>query len=76
MQLISAEQLILKIFEEKSRPSAAKLNRWMRTGARPARKVGGTWYNNEHVWLADGDEVVLSILGSDDLARRRQKGGK
>jgi hypothetical protein len=30
----------------------------------PGRKVGGTWYVDEHAWLADGDEQVRRVLNA------------
>jgi hypothetical protein len=30
----------------------------------PARKIGDTWYIDEHAWLADGDELMLRVLNN------------
>jgi hypothetical protein len=51
-----------KYFEDDSRPSEITALRWLRDGKIPGRKVGGTWYVDEHAWLADGDPLVQQVL--------------
>lgn len=38
------------------------MRRWLNDGKLPGRKIGGTWYVDEHAWLADGNELVLRVL--------------
>jgi hypothetical protein len=38
------------------------LRRWMQSGALPARKIGGSWFIDEHAWLAGGDDLVQRVL--------------
>ena len=35
---------------------------WLNEGGVPDRKVGGTWYVDEHAWLADRNELALRVL--------------
>lgn len=51
-----------KYFAEESRPAEITVLRWLREGKIPGRKVGGTWYVDEHTWLADGDALVQQVL--------------
>lgn len=51
-----------KYFVDGSRPSDVTLGRWVRQGVLPGRKIGGTWYVDENVWLADGDDLVERVL--------------
>lgn len=62
MRLIAVEPFLDKYFAEDSRPSERTLRRWLRTDKLPARKVGGTWYVDEDLWLADGDPLVERVL--------------
>lgn len=52
------------VFRGGSRPSMQQMQRWLRDGKLPGRKVGGTWFIDEHEWLADGDDLVLRVLSS------------
>ncbi len=65
MLLIEAHAWVRKYFAHESRPAELTVRRWMRVGKVPARKAGGTWYGDEHAWLAGGDELVLRILQSN-----------
>lgn len=56
-----------KYFADGSRPSEATLRRWLSSGQVPGRKVGGSWYVDEHAWLADGDPLVEHALRTFDL---------
>jgi hypothetical protein len=51
-----------KYFAAGSAPPEATLQRWMARGEIPAKKVGGTWFIDEHAWLAGGDELVERVL--------------
>lgn len=62
MKLMTAHAWVEKYFEAGSRPSEITLQRWLRSGKVPGRKVGGTWYVDEHAWLADGDDLVQRVL--------------
>lgn len=64
MRLMTPDAWALKYFSEESRPPAVTLRRWLRDGKVPARKIGGKWYVDEHVWLANGNELVLRILNA------------
>jgi len=66
MLLIRADAWARKYFAPESRPAEITVMRWLRTGKVPGRKVGGTWYVDEHAWLADGDELVLRVLAGVD----------
>jgi hypothetical protein len=51
-----------KYFAAESRPAEITLQRWLRQGKVPGRKVGGNWYVDEHAWLAGDDELVRRVL--------------
>jgi len=61
MKLLAAHAWIEKYFAPESRPAKSPLC-GLRNGKVPGRKVGGTWYVDEHAWLADGDERVQRVL--------------
>ncbi len=65
MQLIAARAWAEKYFGPESRPSDITLQRWMRAGKVPGRKVGKTWFVDEHLWLADGDDLVQRVLSGE-----------
>ena len=62
MRLITVERFLEKYSESGSRPRERTLKRWIRQGTIPARKVGGTWYVDEHRWLANGNPLVLRVI--------------
>lgn len=62
VRLLTAQAWIQKYFAEECRPAEITLHRWLRQGKIPGRKVGGTWYVDEHAWLADGDDLVQRVL--------------
>lgn len=63
MLLLTPEHWLRKYWSEESRPSEVTVRRWLRDGRIPgARKVGGTWYVDEHAWLSDGDQLLERIL--------------
>lgn len=62
MHLMTPQQWAEKYFADTSRPSEVTLRRWLNDGKVPGRKVGGTWYVDEHAWLADGDDLVRQVL--------------
>lgn len=63
MKLMSVDDFFDKYFSNKSRPSEATRRRWLRKGAiAGARKIAGSWFVDEHAWLADGDPLVEHVL--------------
>jgi hypothetical protein len=62
VRLITPQAFAEKYFAEGSRPAETTLRRWMQNGAVPAKKIGGTWFIDEHAWLAGGDELVQRVL--------------
>jgi len=62
MLLIEAHAWTAKYFAEESRPAELTVRRWIRDGKVPGRKVGGTWYVDEHAWLAAGNDLLQRIL--------------
>lgn len=62
MQLMTAERWLERYFEAGSRPSTQVLQRLLREGKIPGRKVGGAWFIDEHAWLAGGDDLVARVL--------------
>ncbi len=62
MRLMTTQKWAEKYFDKASKPSEVTVRRWLNEGKLPGRKVGGTWYVDEHAWLADGDELVLRVL--------------
>jgi hypothetical protein len=62
VKLLTAHAWLEKYFDEASRPAEITLQRWLRQGKIPGRKVGGTWYVDEHAWLAQGDDLVQRVL--------------
>jgi hypothetical protein len=62
MRLMQPHTWAAKYFAEGSRPPEATLRRWMRDQTIPALKIGGSWFVDEHAWLANGDELVQRVL--------------
>lgn len=62
MNLLTTDQWLQRYFDATSRPSVPTLQRWLRDGKIPGKKVGGTWFIDEHEWLADGDDLVERVL--------------
>ena len=62
MKLVDAKTWAERTFDPESMPPEVTLQRWLRTGAVPARKVGGRWFVDEHAWLAGGDDLMLRVL--------------
>lgn len=62
MKLMTAQAWLTKYFDEGSRPAEITLQRWLRNGKIPGRKVGGTWYVDEEAWLAGDDDLVQQVL--------------
>ena len=63
MKLMAPEPFCEKYFSPGSQPPRATLHRWLRTGKiRGATKVGGKWYVDEDLWLADNDPLVEMVL--------------
>ncbi|MGO1069278.1 excisionase [Lysobacter sp. CA199] len=62
MHLMTPQQWADKYFDAGSRPSEVTLRRWLNEGKVPGRKVGGSWFVDEHAWQADGDDLVRRVL--------------
>jgi len=62
MKFMTTRAWLERYFDAESHPDTQKLQRWLREGKIPGRKVGGTWYVDEHAWLAGGDELVARVL--------------
>jgi hypothetical protein len=62
MKLLAAPAWTAKYFSEETRPAELTVIRWLRNGKIPGRKVGGTWFVDEHAWLAGGDDLVQRVL--------------
>jgi hypothetical protein len=62
MRLMTPHRWTEKYFAECSRPAEITVRRWLAEGKVPGRKVGSSWFVDEHAWLADGDELVLQVL--------------
>lgn len=62
MLLLTPSAWSEKYFAAGSAPPAPTLRRWMQDGAVPAVKIGGSWFIDEHAWLAGGNELVDRIL--------------
>ena len=43
-------------------PSNLTLRRWIKKGAIPGKKIGGSMFIDEDAWLAGGDELVARVL--------------
>jgi len=54
-----------KYFVEDSRPPEATLRRWMQNNIVPAKKIGGSWFIDEHSWLSHGDQLVERVLKAE-----------
>jgi hypothetical protein len=64
MLLLTAKAWSEKYFAAESRPADITVLRWLRNGDLPGKKVGGTWYVDEHAWLAEGDDLVQRVLAA------------
>jgi hypothetical protein len=81
MHLMTPQQWAEKYFDEGSRPSEVTLRRWLNEGKVPGRKVGGTWYVDEHAWDVSAHAVApvgqpISIpvaMASNTATRSRRK---
>lgn len=62
MRYMTSSAWLDKYFAEDSRPPEPTLRRWMQIGAVPAKKIGGSWFIDEHAWLSDGDILVERVL--------------
>ena len=51
-----------KYFADDSRPPEPTIRRWMQNNAVPAKKIGGSWFIDEHAWLSGGDPLVAHVL--------------
>jgi len=65
MRLMTPSAWVRKYFAEDSHPAEGTVRKWLREGHLPARKIGGSWFVDEHEWLADGDELVLRVLNDN-----------
>lgn len=62
MRLIELPAWAEKYFAPESRPSEFVMRRWAREKRIPARKVGKTWFVDEHAWLAGDDPEMADLV--------------
>lgn len=62
MKLITIPVWRERYFDEVCAPSEFTARRLLREGKLPGKKVGGEWFIDEHIWLADGDPLVERVL--------------
>jgi len=62
VHLMTSQRWLDAYFDQTSRPSISQLHRWLREGKVPGKEVGGTWFIDEHEWLADGDNLVERVF--------------
>lgn len=62
MKLITIPVFRQRYFDESCAPAELTVRRWLREGKVAGRKVGGEWFIDEHLWLADGDRLVERVL--------------
>lgn len=62
MKLVALETFKARYFEKApgERAMRRQLKKWAEEGH--ARKVAGTWYVDEHWWLANGNPLVEKAL--------------
>lgn len=65
MRLLAPRIWATKYFSVDCLPPEPTLRRWMKTGAVPGRKIGGTWYVDDDAWLANGDDLVARVLSGN-----------
>jgi hypothetical protein len=65
MRYITPTAWLNKYFAEDSRPPEPTLRRWMQNNAVPAKKIGGSWFIDEHAWLSHGNQLVERVLGAE-----------
>lgn len=51
-----------KYFAPESRPSDFTMRRWAREERIPARRIGKTWFIDEHAWLAGDDPETADLV--------------
>jgi len=61
---MTPERWLDRYFEEGSRPCMQVLQQLLHERKLPGGKVGGAWFIDEHEWLANGADLVLSVLSS------------
>lgn len=62
MKLVTIPIFLERHFDPACAPSEFTVRRLLRESKLPGRKVGGEWYVDEHLWLADGDPLVERVL--------------
>ena len=62
MLLTHHKAWVKKYFAEGTHPAEITVLRLLRNGDLPGRKVGGTWFVDEHAWLAGDDALVQRVL--------------
>ena len=62
MKYITPQAWASKYFSADSMPSNLTLRRWIKKGAIPGKKIGGSVFIDEDAWLAGGDELVARVL--------------
>lgn len=64
MLLMTIQAWSKKYFVQGEAPSELTVRRWIQREILPGKKIGGTWYIDEHSWLANGDELILRVLAT------------
>jgi hypothetical protein len=62
MLLMTTKIWARKYFAADCQPAEPTMRRWMQSGAVPGRKISGSWWVDEHAWLAGGDELMNRVL--------------
>lgn len=62
MKLMPAKAWTEKYFDTETAPNELTVRRWLAKGSIPGQKIGGSWYVDEHAWLAGGDDLVAQVL--------------
>lgn len=65
MRYMTPASWLEKYFAEDSRPPEPTLRRWMQNNVLPAKKIGGSWFIDEHAWLSHGDQLVERVLEAE-----------
>lgn len=64
LHLLKPSEWTARYFAEGSQPAPPTVRKWMRSGAIPAVRIGGSWFVDENAWLAGGDDLVARVLGA------------
>ncbi|PJK01483.1 hypothetical protein CO615_04185 [Lysobacteraceae bacterium NML75-0749] len=65
MKLVDYKKFADTTFSKDSRPHDITLQRWLREGKLPGRKIGGNWYVDVHAFAAANDPLVERVLAGE-----------